>query len=80
MCGYLIGAMSLDESWEELPLPEQVNQQLEDWGVMDTALNQAALNEQWVRFLGVSFGVAPADCWPELQHSLLEVEHCLAVW
>ena len=46
---------------------------------MDAALGQAVLNEQWVQFSGVSFGVAPADHWPELQHSLLEVEHCLAV-
>lgn len=45
---------------------------------MDPTLEQAALNERWVRFSGVSFGVAPAECWPELRRSLLEVEHCLA--
>ena len=78
-CGHLIGAKSLDESWEKLPPPEQVNQQLEGWGVMDAALGQAALNDRWVQFSGVSFGVAPADCWPELRCSLLEVERCLAI-
>ena len=45
---------------------------------MDPTLEQAALNERWVRFSGVSFGVAPVGCWPELRRLLLEVEHCLA--
>ena len=45
---------------------------------MDSMLKLSALNECWVRFLDVSFGVALAECWPELRRSLLEVEHCLA--
>ena len=36
------------------------------------------LNEHWVRFSEVGFGIALVKCWPDLWRKLLEVEHGLA--
>ena len=57
-------ALTLDESWAQLPPPAVVAQELVDWGVFDRDLSRTAMNERWVRFSGVTFGVAPASCWP----------------
>ena len=44
----------------------------------DATLSCNALNAHWVHFLGMTFGVAPVEEWPVLQHSLLEFEQRLA--
>ena len=44
----------------------------------DATLPCDALNARWVRFSGVTFGVAPVEEWPALRRSLLEFEQRLA--
>ena len=71
--------LSLDESWAQLPAPSVVNDTLRDWGVFDEGLGQERLHERYVRFQGVSFGMAPPQTWPALRRSLFEFEGHLAV-
>ena len=70
--------MSLDETWASLPAQSVVCSNLKEWGIYDAALSDAKLQERWVRFHGVEFGVAPRGEWPGMRRQLLEVEDMLA--
>lgn len=68
----------LDEAWEKMPPPEEVERQLREWGIWDEALTTEAASHRWVRFQGVDFGLAPRDEWPRLRRELLPYEASFA--
>ena len=76
--GASIFGVSFDDTWEGLPALPEVKQQLHEWGVWDPGLGDMQCRERYVRFLGVTFGVAPRDTWPALRRDLLEFESRLA--
>lgn len=51
---------------------------LKEWGVYEEGMSDVRAQERYVRFDGVSFGVAPKEVWPELRRDLLEFEGGLA--
>ena len=59
------------ELWENLPPAGEIDQTLREWGIFDESLTQEHRYERYVRFEGVSFGVAPLEEWPRLRQSLL---------
>ena len=68
----------LDEAWENLPPLPDIVEKLGEWGIMDESLTEEGLKERYVRFEGVTFGVAPESTWPQLRRDLLEFEEYLA--
>ena len=57
---------------------ESVDRWLAQQGIWDPGLTVEQCREQFVRFQGVSFGVAPPSEWPRLQRDLLQLEESFA--
>ena len=55
--------LSLDDTWAALPTLDVVRRELKEWGIYDPTLPEVKLQERWVRFHGVEFGVAPKGEW-----------------
>ena len=53
--------MSLNDSWEKVPMGIELEEQLRSWGVFDPMLTEFALQERWVRFAELDFGVIPHE-------------------
>jgi hypothetical protein len=51
---------------------------LEDWGIWDEGLTEDQAAHRYVRFEGVTFGVAPPEAHRKLRRDLLEFEPFLA--
>ena len=69
---------TFDELWEQLPGDDEIKEKLREWGIYDPGLSVLKLRERFCRFDGVEFGIAPAECWPELRRDLLQFESRLA--
>jgi hypothetical protein len=55
-----------------------VIKQLKEWGIYEENLGVEKAQERYVRFMGVTFGIAPEKYWPSLRRDLLEFEEGLA--
>ena len=53
--------VSLNDSWEKVPMGIELEEQLRCWGVFDPRLTEVALQERWVRFAELDFGVIPHE-------------------
>ena len=58
---------SLDEAWGALPPLDVAVNKLRDWGIWDDSLGTNEIFERYVRFDGVTFGIAPEPEWAKLR-------------
>ena len=82
--------MSLNDSWDQVPTGLELQAELEQWGIFDSTLSQVALQEWWVRFTGMDFGVIPREFYAQCTHDLFTTEShlvaqqcdigCISVW
>ena len=51
--------IKLNDNWEKVPAGVELEEQLRCWGLFDPMLTETALQEQWVQFAELDFGIIP---------------------